>query len=103
LAQNFIVGVYARAELNTMGFLAAFGPGLFPRKNVEDFEELKRYKDIPLPRKNTDKWREILEQINGNIVNYPCNFPIKEPKPSMLDYGHMYVNRLPQQPVTLFS
>ena len=105
LANSFIVGVHSRAELNTIGFLAAFGPGLFPNEKVEDFEELKRYKDIPLPRKNTDKLREILEQIKGNIVKYPSSFLMKELKPSVFDYGSLYVNvdQRPQQPVTFFA
>jgi phospholipase D1/2 len=103
LAESFIIMVYARAELNTISFLKAFGPGLFPRENVEDYEALKRYKDIPLPRENTDTVREVLEQIKGNIVNYPCTFLIKELKPSMFDFGYMFVTGKPQQPVTLYA
>ncbi len=103
LAESFIIMVYARAELNTISFLTAFGPGLFPNEDVEDFEALKRYKDIPLPRENTDTVREVLEQIKGNIVNYPCTFLIKELEPSMLDFGYMFVTGKPQQPVTLYA
>ena len=103
LADRFIVGVYGRAELNTMFFLTAFGPGLLPNEKVEDFEALKRYKDIPLPRKNTEQVRDTLEQIKGNIVNYPCTFLTKELKESILDYGHMYVNRQPQQPTIFYA
>ena len=104
LADSFIVGVYARADLNTILYLTVFGPGLLPNENVQDFEALKRYKDIPLPHKNTENVRDVLEQIKGNIVNYPCTFLIKELKESVLDYGlHMYVNNQVQQsPTTLF-
>ena len=104
LANSFIAGVHSRAELNTVGFLVAFGPGLFPNETVEDFEALKRYKDIPLPRKNTDKLREILEQIKGNIVTYPSVFLMKEVlKPPSFYYGNMYVNREPQQSDTFYA
>ena len=104
LADKFVVGVYSRAELNTIFFLTVFGPGLLPNEKVEDFEILKRYKEIPLPRKNTEKVSDTLEQIKGNIVNYPCTFLIKELKGSVLDYGlHMYVNRQPQQSTTSYA
>ena len=104
LADTFIVAVHSWAELNAMYFLAAFGPGLFPRENVEDYEALKRFKDIPLPRENTDTVREILKQIKGNIVTYPHSFLTKELKPSMFDLGYMYVDGRPlQQATTLYA
>ena len=103
LADRFIVGVCSRAELNTIFFLTVFGPSLLPNEKVEDFEALKQYKDIPLPRKNTEKVRDTLEQIKGNIVKYPCTFLNKELKESILDFGHMYVNRQPQQPTIFYA
>ena len=101
LVNSFIKGVSARAENNTVAFLMAFGPAVFPREGIKDFEALKRYKDIPLPRKDTATTRGLLEKIKGNLVNYPCSFLIKELKPSKLDYFNiftMYVDR--KQPPT---
>jgi phospholipase D1/2 len=82
LADGFIKGVHDRAIKNTRMFLEAFGQGLLPRDDVEDFEALKRYKDIPLPRKNTPQAREILKQITGTLANHTHTFLKKELKPS---------------------
>ena len=92
LGNSFIKGVRARAEINTVTFLTVFGPGLFPQEGIEDFEVLKRYKDIPLPRPDSDTARRLLENIKGNLVNYPCTFLVKELKASKLDNFYMYVN-----------
>lgn len=91
LANSFIEGVRARAE--TLTFLTVFGPGLFPQEGIEDFEALKHYKDIPLPRPDSHTTRRSLEKIKGNLVIYPCTFLVQELKPSALDYGNMYVDR----------
>ena len=102
LANSFIKGVRARAEINTVTFLTVFGPGLFPREGIRDLEVLKRYKNIPLPRPDSHTTRRLLKNIKGNLVNYPCTFLVKELKASTLDYGHMYVNRgqHPEKPRT---
>ena len=92
LAYSFIDGVSTRAEINTVTFLTVFGPALFPQEGIEDFEALKRYKDIPLPRSDSSMARRLLERIKGNLVNYPCTFLLKELRPSTLDYGYMFVN-----------
>ena len=105
MANSFIKGVRARAEINTVTFLTVFGEGLFPQEGIEDLEVLKRYKDIPLPRPDSDTARRLLENIKGNLVNYPCTFLVKELKASTLDYGYMYVNRgqPPEKPRTIFA
>ena len=103
LANSFIKGVRARAEINTVTFLTVFGPGLFPREGIKDLEVLKRYKNIPLPRPDSHTARRLLKNIKGNLVNYPCTFLVKELKASTLDYGNMYVNRgqPPEKPRTI--
>ena len=105
VANSFIEGVRARAEINTVTFLTVFGPALFPREGVEDFEALQRYKDIPVPRQDSATARGLLDSIKGNLVNYPCTFLIKELKSSSLDYVNMYVNRnqLPSEPRTVVA
>lgn len=92
LANSFIDGVSERAEINTEAFEIAFGQGLFPQEGIEDFEELKRYKDIPLSRSDSSMARRSLKRIKGNLVNYPCTFLVKELRASTLDYGFMFVN-----------
>lgn len=106
LTPRFLAGIQSQAELNTIAFLAVFGPGLLPNENVQDFKEFKRYKDVPLPRKNREDVKKVLKQIKGNIVNYPCTFLIKELRPSWLDFGYMYANHAnskSQLPVTLYA
>ncbi|CAB3989453.1 Phospholipase D2 [Paramuricea clavata] len=84
LAESFIKGVHDRAETNTRMFLEAFGQGLLPREDVEDFEAFQRYKDIPLPRENTPQAEKILKQIKGTLVNHPGTFLMEELEPSRL-------------------
>ena len=105
LTNSFLEGVRERAHINTRNFLTVFGEGLFPQEGIEDLEELKRYKDIPLPRPDSDTARRSLGNIKGNLVNYPCTFLVKELKASILDYGYMYVNRgqPPEKPRTIFA
>ena len=89
LANSSIDGVSARAKSNTATFRRVFGPGLFPQEGIEDFEALKRYKDIPLPRSDSSMPRRLLEHIKGNLVNSPCKFLVKELRASTLDYAHI--------------
>ena len=93
LANSFIKGVRTRAEINTVTFVTVFGPRLFPQEGIEDFEALKRHKNIPLPRPDSETARRLLRNIKGNLVNYPCNFLVKELKASKLDNFGMFVNR----------
>ena len=87
LAKSFIDEVRTRAEINTETFVTVFGPGLFPREGIENFEALKRYKDIPLSRSDPSMARTLLKHIEGNLVNYPCTFLVKELRPSKMDYA----------------
>lgn len=87
LAKSFIDGVRTRAEINTVTFVTVFGPGLFPREGIENFEALKRYKDIPLSPSDSSMARRLLKHIKGNLVNYPCTFLVKELRPSKMDYA----------------
>ena len=82
LANSFIEGVVDLAKKNTGLFLSVFGKGLLPRDDVEDFEELKDCKDIPVRQKATPQRREILTEIKGTIVNHPSKFLSKALKPS---------------------
>ena len=93
LEKSFIIGVRDRAENNTTCFLQIFGPGLLPNDMIQDFEELESYKNTPMLRENTDEVRDTLAQIQGNIVNYPSQFLMKNLKPSIYDIGNLYVNR----------
>ena len=81
MAKSFIDKVRERAEDNTVTFLSVFGTGLFPQEDIEDFEALKRYKDIPLTPSDSSKARSVLKRIKGNLVNYPCTFLVKELTP----------------------
>ena len=89
LANSFIDGVSARADINTKTFVNVFGPGLFRQEGIEDFEALKRYKDVPLPRSDSSMTRRLLKHIKGNLVNYPCTFLAKELTAPPLDYSHV--------------
>ena len=103
LANNFNQGVRARAETNTVSFLIVFGPALFPKDDVKDFEAMKQHESIPLPREDTETTRGLLKNIKGNLVNYPCTFLIEKLKPSVLDAFYMYVNKKPEQPTTSYA
>ena len=74
LASSFIEGVVDLATKNTDLFLTVFGKGLLPRDDVQDFEELKNCKDIPVRQEDTQAARGNLMNIKGNIVNHPRNF-----------------------------
>ncbi|CAB4035349.1 Phospholipase D2 [Paramuricea clavata] len=84
LADSFVKDVHDRAETNTRMFLEAFGQGLLPREDVEDFEAFQHYKDVSLLRENTPQAEKILRQIKGTLVNHPGTFLMKELKPFQL-------------------
>ena len=84
LANSFIEGVADLAKKNTGLFLLVFGKGLLPRDDVQDFEELKGCKDIPVRQEDTSQTRKILTEIKGTIVNHPSNFLSKDLKPDKI-------------------
>ena len=90
LANSFIKGVRARAEINTVTFLTVFGEGLFPQEGIEDLKVLKGYKGIPLLSPDLDTARRLLENIKGNLLNYPRTSLVKVPTASPLYYFHMF-------------
>ena len=90
LANSFIESVSARARKNNETFFKVFGSSLFPREGIHNLKEFKVLKNFSLVREATNETREILNNIKGNLVEYP--YFLKEVlKPSSLDPLGMYV------------
>ena len=83
LELSFLGPIITRAMWNDVYYKDAFGPGLLPVNGIENFDELRKQEQTPMPLEDTAESRELLAKIQGNMVTYACSFLIKELKPPL--------------------